>query len=239
MVDLKIKQDLVNAYHILAMLGLDDLTYTHLSARASNSNEYYIYPFGLLFSEVEVETLLKVNLNGELLEGKEFQYNRTGYIIHGNIYKARSDINFIFHLHTPEMVAVSAYKQGLLPVSQWALHFYNKISYHNYDSLALDNNQGQRLVDDLGVNNFCALLRNHGSIMSGKTVAEAMFYTHHLQLACKTQTMLQGDLNDYIMPAPQTCAKTVKDLLSFEKDLGQRDWLALLRKLYRYKQFLR
>ena len=136
---LKIKTDLAYAYKILAYLKMDDHTYTHLSARAVNEDEYYIYPFGLRFEEVRADNLLKVALDGEIIEGSEYQYNKTGYIIHGNIYQHRPDVMAIFHLHTPASVAVSIMKDGLLPISQWALHFYNQIAYHEYNSLALDH----------------------------------------------------------------------------------------------------
>lgn len=220
-----IKQDLAYAYQILSYLKLDDHTYTHLSARSERG--FYIYPFGLLFSEVTPENLLEVSLDGEVLTGCEYQYNKTGYIIHGEIYKERSDINAIFHIHTPEIVAVSAHKNGMMPVSQWALHFYDRIAYHHYDSLALNAHQGQKLTDDLK-DYFVMLMRNHGSITCGRTIQEALFYTYHLQQACKTQCMIQ-DTSDVIMPSSEISKKTVSDLLSFEKDLGQRDWQAWLR----------
>lgn len=107
-----IKQDLASAYQIIALLKMDDHTYTHLSSRSENIDHYHIYPFGLRFEEVTPNDLLKVSLDGEVIEGSEFQYNRTGYIIHGNIYKNRPDINSIFHLHTPATVAVSAMKDA-------------------------------------------------------------------------------------------------------------------------------
>src|SRR5271163_3567470 len=98
--DYSIKENLAIAYRIIASLGLEDHTYTHLSARPEGADYYYIYPFGTLYEEVESNKLLKVNLAGIILEGKEYQYNKTGYTIHGSIYKARKDINSIFHLHT-------------------------------------------------------------------------------------------------------------------------------------------
>ena len=122
-----IKVNLASAYQILAMLGLDDHTYTHLSARPKDADYYYIYPFGLRFEEVNSNNLLQVSLDGEILHGSEYSYNKTGYVTHGNIYKKRADILSIFHLHTPAVVAVSAMKEGLLPISQWALHFYQRL----------------------------------------------------------------------------------------------------------------
>ena len=220
-----IKQNLAYAYHILGHLKLDDHTYTHLSARSERG--FYIYPFGLLFGEVTPENLLEVTLDGQILIGCEYQYNKTGYIIHGQIYKKRPDINAIFHIHTPEIVAVSAHQNGLMPVSQWALHFYNRIAYHSYDSLALNPQQGSKIAQDLN-NHFVMLMRNHGSITCGKTIQEALFYTYHLQQACKTQCMIQFGA-DIIMPSHEVAQHTVSDLLSFEENLGQRDWQAWLR----------
>lgn len=229
-----VKYNLVTAYKIMAYLSMDDHTYTHLSARPKHADFYYIYPFGLRFEEVTEHNLLKVSLDGQILEGKEYQYNETGYFIHGSIYRARLDVSTIFHYHTPASVAISALKYGLLPISQWALHFYNRISYHEYNSLILDaNKQSDRLISDLK-QNYVMLLRNHGVITCGKTIHEAMFYAYHLEQACKTQCLLNSvNKKDFIIPSEKTCKQTVKDLLLFEEDLGKRDWNAWLRLIYK------
>lgn len=226
------KQDLTLAYRLLAHLNLDDHTYTHLSMRSEEGDSLYIYPFGLRFEEVDADCLLKVTFDGDIIEGNEYQYNKTGYIIHGNIYRARPDIQSIFHIHTPEIVAVSSCAQGLMPLSQWALHFYDQIAYHDYDSLALDKTQGDQLTKDLG-DKFTLLLRNHGSVTCGRTLQEALFYTYHLQQACKTQCLTLAMNQPLVIPSEETCRKAVRDLLSFENNLGQRDWLAWKRKLER------
>lgn len=223
-----IKEDLALSYRIIAHLGFDDHTYTHLSARPKGADYFYILPFGLLFEEVTADKLLKVSFSGEILEGKEYQYNRTGYIIHGSIYQYRDDITAIFHNHTPHNVAVSAMRDGLLPISQWALHFYDRVSYHDYDSLALD--YSARLHEDLG-KNFTMLLRNHGAITCGRTIWEAMFYTYHLEKACEAQILACSTNHELIIPSKEICQKAVEDLLSFEKDLGLRDWQAWKRVL--------
>lgn len=230
--DEKIKEDLASAYQILAKLGMDDHTYTHLSARPSGADYYYIFPFGYRFEEVTPSCLLKVSLNGEILEGAEYQYNKTGYIIHGSIYQARPELNAVFHLHTVASIAVSTMKDGLLPISQWALHFYGQLKYHSYNSLALDEGQGNSLVQDLDDKNVI-FLRNHGFISCGKTVWEALFYCYHLELACKTQVAALSCNSELIIPGHELCMKTNSDLLSFEKDLGARDWQAWLRYLER------
>lgn len=230
--DSEIKRKLSICYKILAQQRMDDLTYTHLSARSSKRDSFFIYPFGMLFSEVSGNALLEVSLDGEILSGKEQQYNKTGYIIHGNIYKSRPDINSVFHLHTPAGIAVSTMKFGLLPISQFALHFYNRLSYHEYNSLALDNDEhGSDIVKDLGKNKVM-LLRNHGTITSGTTIEEAMFFTHHLEQACRVQIQaLSAGYENLIIPDKKICEKAVSDLLSFEKNLGERDFKALERNL--------
>jgi len=219
------KIDLAYAYRILAYLGLDDHTYTHLSIRASDPSCFHIYPFGSRFEEVRADSLLTVSQTGDIVEGKEHSLNRTGYVIHGSLYQMRPDIQVIFHIHTPAIVAVSALKQGLLPLSQWALHFYGKVAYHDYASLALDTTKGHVIAQDLE-DKYTLLLRNHGSITCGRTIQEAMFYTYHLQKACETQCLALAMNQEMALPSPAVCEQAVHDLLSFEPDLGARDWAA-------------
>ncbi len=224
------KEKLANAYNILAMLGLDDHTYTHLSHRAEDTDAFYMLPFGLKFAEVSANNLLTITFDGKIMHGEERIYNPTGYQTHGAIYKKRKDIQAIFHLHTPHMVAVASMQQGLQPISQWALHFYNQINYHAYDSLVTNNQQGSALARDLA-DKFILLMRNHGAIITGKTIQEAMFYTHHLELACKTQCISLATQQQMVIPSQATCEKSVACLLAFEKDLGMRDWQAWIREL--------
>jgi ribulose-5-phosphate 4-epimerase/fuculose-1-phosphate aldolase len=223
------KKELSDAYRILAHLGLDDHTYTHLSIRAKDPDYFHMYPFGYRFEEVTPECLLTISQNGQIKAGEELFLNRTGYVIHGSVYQARPDIQAIFHIHAPSIVAVSCLKEGLLPLNQWALHFYERVAYHAYDSLALDAaTQGQRLVQDLG-NKSVMLMRHHGSITCGRTIQEALFYTYHLEKACQTQCLTLAMNREIEMPSPESCKRTVQDLLHFEKDLGARDWAAWVR----------
>lgn len=224
---------LAAAYRILANMQMDDLTYTHLSARLPGSEEYFIYPFGMLFEEVTASSLLKVSLEGEILEGTESQYNATGYVIHGNIYKKRPDINAVFHLHTTAGVAVSSLECGLLPLSQFAFHFYDRLAYHVYDSLTLENDrQGENLVRDLG-DKKAMILRNHGTLTCGETIPEAFLYMYFLEKACQVQCAALSCGQSVVIPSPETCEKAAKDVRAFEPAFGQRDWAALLRKLER------
>jgi ribulose-5-phosphate 4-epimerase/fuculose-1-phosphate aldolase len=220
--DLSIRTDLAYAYRILHHLKLDDHTYTHLSHRTSHPTQAFILEFGLRFEEVTAENLLTLDFtdpNG--------LYNLTGFIIHGAVYHARPEIQAIFHVHTPEIVAVSTLPQGLLPLSQWALHLYDSIGYYDYDSLTLDTTQGSDLIKALDVHPVL-MMRNHGALICGKTIQEAMFFTYHLLQACKTQCLSLGsahtDKSSLIMPSPEVCIKARNDLLAFEPDLGKRDW---------------
>ena len=223
--DSNIKLQLSEAYNLIAHLKMDDHTYTHLSARSQDGNHFYIHPFGLRFEEVEPNILMKVKFDGTVVEGEEYQYNKTGYILHSIIYKARPDINAIFHLHTPYITATSASEDGLLPISQWALHFYNKIAYHEYNSLLLDFEDSDRLIRDLGTK-YIMMMRNHGAILCGKTIHEAFFFTYHLEMACKTEYIALSTGKKLVIPTTEVCDKAVKDLLTFESDLGARDWVA-------------
>lgn len=233
MTEQTIRENLAAAYRIIAHFGFDDLTYAHLSARVPGKDAFFIQPFGLLFEEVTASCLLTVDFAGNVLEGKEYQYNKTGYVIHGSIYKHRPDINCVFHLHTPNGIAVSAMPDGLLPISQWALHFYNRVAYHDYNSLALDSSEHEDpLAHDLGDKDIL-FLRNHGTLICGRTIHETCIMTNHLENACKTQVVAMAACDKLITPDQATCEKTVKDLLSFEQDIGMRDWQALLRMLQR------
>ncbi|MDB6096588.1 MAG: hypothetical protein JWM09_866 [Francisellaceae bacterium] len=230
-IDAEVKLKLAQAYRILSLWGLDDATYTHLSARPPNAPYYYIYPFGLLFEEVTPFNLLKVSLEGKILEGEEYQYNQTGYVIHGSIYRNRGDLNAIFHLHTVAGVAVSCTKKGLLPISQWALHFYKKIAYHPYQCLALNTDDHElQLIKDLS-NYKVMFMQNHGTLTCGKTVPEALYYCYHLEKACQTQIAALSMNQDLCILSETVACKTNEQLLNFEENLGERDWLAWVRKI--------
>jgi ribulose-5-phosphate 4-epimerase/fuculose-1-phosphate aldolase len=233
------KKNLVFAHKIISHLGMDDLTYTHLSSRINdfdleNSWNFLLSPFGKCFSDVSEDNLLEFSSNLKIKKQfKNRKFNPTGVMIHSSIYKARKNVNSIIHLHTEATCAVSALKDGLLPISQHALHFFDHISYHEYDSLILsDDQQAELLIKDLGQKNNVIFLRNHGFITMGKTIWEALFYAYHLERACKIQISLSGvHKNDLVFPSIEVCKKAFSDLTSFESDLGLRDWEAWRQKL--------
>jgi Ribulose-5-phosphate 4-epimerase and related epimerases and aldolases len=225
-----IKEALAKAYYILACAGMDDQTYTHLSARVPGEEAYYIYPLGMLFAEVTPASLLKVSFEGQILEGTEHNFNVTGYIIHSAIYQARPEINAIFHLHTLAGCAVSAMREGLLPLSQFAFHFYNRLGYYQYDALCLDETvHGSNLVKALGPHK-AMLLQNHGTLTCGETIEGAYFYTMFLENACKVQVAAMAAKAPLLMPPPAVCEQAAKDMTAFEQGaIGKRDFAARCR----------
>jgi ribulose-5-phosphate 4-epimerase/fuculose-1-phosphate aldolase len=221
--------DLANAYHILEALGLDDHTYTHLSVRTTHHpHRFYLNRFGLRFDEITPDNLLEIFPE----EPPSPDGNLTGVILHQGIYTLRPDIGAIFHVHTPAIVAVSTLPEGLRPLSQWALHFYDKVSYGDYSSLALTPAHGEDFGRALGPERFVLMLKHHGAILCGRTIAEAMFYTYHLEKACQTQCLIPSGSSPLEL-SKNVCEDAVHDLLTFEQDLGRRDWEAWVRWIQR------
>lgn len=227
-----LKEKLAQCYYLLAERGMGDRTYTHLSARLPGEDAYYIYPLGLLFEEVTPDCLIKVDFEGNILEGTEQIFNTTGYVIHSSVYKNRPDINAVFHVHTTAGVAVSCLSEGLLPLSQFALHFYNRLSTHSYNALNLDiQAQGTQLAHDLGPTNKAMLLQNHGTMTCGETVEEALFYLLFLEEACKVQmATLSAGRENLIIPPHDVCEKAYQGMTAFETNgIGVRDFQAMCR----------
>ena len=218
-----LKYQLATLFQICALKQWDNWTYTHLSARLPGTTEFYINPFQCLYQDVFPDTLVAIDYANPDKESYE-KVNPTGIAIHQAVYEARPDINCVVHLHTSAGVAVSSMASGLMPISQFALHFYGKIGRHSYDSLNLDpQGQLQQLTSDLGAGN-ALLLNNHGTLTVGRTIAEGFFFTHHLEEACRVQCMAMAAQTELIVLPDTICRKAHHDLLSFESDLGRRDW---------------
>ena len=230
---------LAACYRLCALNQWDDLIYTHISAAIPGEpNHYLINPFGMQFDEITASSLLKVNVQGELLPNQSGMANPTGFAIHGAIHRARSDAQCVMHLHNTAGIAVSAQRDGLLPLSQHAMRFIGHLGYHDYEGLALTESEGVRLVGHLG-NHPAMLLRNHGTLTVGRTVAEAYVVMATLIKACEIQVAAFSSPN-LIMPEPRIIEKAAADLHDLGAEEGVLEWPALLRKLDRidpsYKQ---
>src|SRR5256886_15993551 len=165
--------DLAAAYRLVALYGWDDLIFTHISARVAGADHhFFLNPYGMMFDEVTASSLVKVDLDGKKVLDSPYFINPAGFTIHSAVHAAREDALCVMHLHTDYGIAVSAQKHGLLPISQQAMFALSSLAYHEYEGLALDEEEQPRLVADLGDKKFM-ILRNHGLLTLGRTVAEA------------------------------------------------------------------
>jgi ribulose-5-phosphate 4-epimerase/fuculose-1-phosphate aldolase len=226
--------DLAAAYRLVALFGWDDLIFTHISARVPGPEHHFlINPYGLMFDEITASSLVKVGLDGKKVMESTYDINPAGFTIHSAIHAAREDALCVMHLHTRHGVAISAQKQGLLPISQQSLFALASIAYHNYEGLALNEDEKPRLVTDLGDKNNL-ILRNHGLLTIGSNAAEAFLSMYNLERSCEIQLMAEaggGELVEIATPILKGIEAQVKVVT---KGLGaDLVWPGLLRKLDR------
>lgn len=182
-----LRVDLAACYRLVALYGWDDLIFTHISARVPGPEDHFlINAYGLLFEEMTASSLVKVDLDGNVVLDSPYPVNPAGFTIHSAIHAARNDAGCVLHTHTRAGVAVSAQADGLLPLSQISLLPYASLAYHDYEGIALNEDEKPRLVADLGDRNFL-ILRNHGLLTVGGSVAEAFLFMYALETACQTQ----------------------------------------------------
>jgi len=226
--------DLAACYRAVALHGWDDLVFTHISARVPGPDLHFlINAYGLMFEEITASSLVKVDLGGQKVIDTPYDINPAGFVIHSAVHEARDDAGCVLHLHTKAGVAVSAQAEGLLPLSQTSLFPYAMIRYHDYEGVALNDGEKARLVADLGSSN-AMILRNHGLLTAGPTIADAFLMMYALETACQIQVMAQSSGGELIqVPKPivdgiQAQAEEVTKGLG-----GSLVWPGLLRKLDR------
>jgi ribulose-5-phosphate 4-epimerase/fuculose-1-phosphate aldolase len=227
----QVRQDLAACYRLCALNGWDDLIYTHISAAVPGEEGHFlINPFGYRFDEVCAGNLVKIDLQGRIIGDQKYRVNVTGFAIHGAVHAARHDAACVMHLHNANGLAVGMQEEGLLPLSQHALRFYGQLAYHDYEGLALSPHEQSRLIEHLG-NHPAMLLRNHGTLVIGRSVAEAYVLMDTLDKACLFQLKAQaGDARLKRVPH-DVCVKTHQELLGDGSPEGELEWPALLRKL--------
>lgn len=226
--------ELAACYRMIAHLGWDDLIFTHISARVPGPDAHFLLnPYGMMFEEVTASSLVKIDLEGNKLLPGSYDIIPAGFVIHSAVHAARPDAHCVMHLHTPEGVAVSAQKHGLLPISQTALYALASLAYHPYEGVALNEEEKPRLQSDLGKARMM-ILENHGLLTTGRTVAEAFLAMFTLQRACEVQVMAQaggGMLNAVAPDILRGIAAQAKQSLG---DSGaDRVWPAIMRKMDR------
>jgi ribulose-5-phosphate 4-epimerase/fuculose-1-phosphate aldolase len=226
--------DLAACYRLVALYGWDDLVFTHISVRIPGPEHHFlINPYGMLFDEITASSLVKVDTHGGKVGESPYPVNPAGFVIHSAIHAVREDVTCVLHTHTPAGVAVSAQKDGLLPISQQATVALASLGYHDYEGIALRDDEKPRLQRDLGTN-MGLILRNHGLLTVGATVADAFLGMFNLQRACEVQLLALGGGKEVIPVAAPILQGVKANIVAVTKGLGGNlAWPALLRKLDR------
>ena len=230
----KVRVDLAALYRLAALEKWDDLIFTHISARVPGPEHHFlINPFGMFFEEVTASSLVKVNLQGDVVMDSPFGINPAGFTIHSAVHGARDNARFVIHLHSDQGVAVSAQSEGLLPLSQHALIVLPHLAYHDYEGIALRLDERERLVANLG-DKALMMLRNHGTLAVGSTAAAAWVALFHMERACKMQVMALSAGRERVLMASQSSRDEVSMVVSNGLTaLSALPWPGLLRLLDR------
>ena len=235
----QVREDLAAAYRLVAHFGLDDSIYTHISARVPGTDDQFlINPYGWLFRDITASSLVKIDLQGRIVEPKGHDVNPAGFTIHSAVHAARHDATCVLHTHTMAGVAVSSLAGGLQPCNQWSLQFYNRVAYHAFEGIALDHSERQRLVADLGPTLRALILRNHGLVTLGRSVAEAFILMHNLDRACQVQLAIQACGQPVHPVSAEVAERTARQYESGDSnrlpgapDPFAREWRAMLQRL--------
>ncbi len=226
--------DLAAAYRLVALYGWDDLIFTHISARVPGPEHHFlINPYGMMFDEITASSLVKVDLHGQKVMDSPYDINPAGFTIHSAIHAAREDAQCVLHTHSLNGVAVSAQKDGVLPISQQASIVLSSLAYHDYEGIALRDDEKPRLVTDLGDKNYF-MLRNHGLLTVGETIADAFLFMYLFEAACMIQVRAQSGGGELIPIDPQIIAGVQMMAKQVTKGMGgSLAWPGLLRRLDR------
>jgi len=225
--------NLAAAYRLVAHFGWDDLIFTHISARVPGPEHHFlINPYGLLFEEITASSLIKIDLDGNVMQSTPYSVNPAGFTIHSAIHAVRDDARCVLHLHTPAGMAVSAQAKGLLPLNQTALTVIDELAYHDYEGLAFNLEERPRLVADLGAKS-AMLLRNHGTLTLGPSVAAAFLTMYMLERACATQVATLAGGAEIHWPTPEVQALVQRQVVASRGTAEVLAWTPLLRLLDR------
>ncbi len=230
--------DLAAAYRLTDLYGWSDLLGTHISARVPGPEDHFlINPYGLLFEEITASSLVKIDLDGTVLSATEYPVNPAGFTIHSAVHMARPELTCVMHTHTYAGTAVATQRDGLLPITQHALAVLDTVAYHDYEGIATDLSERERIVADLGEKRIL-VLRNHGLLTVGRTMGEAFVWMYRAERACRMQVHFQMT-GAQATPIPQavqdaTLARNrVANSERGHRPIGRMEWPALLRKLAR------
>ncbi len=230
--------ELAATYRLCALHGWTDLVFTHISARLPDEDgeeRFLINPYGIMFDEMTASCLVKIDLEGTICQDTPYFINPAGFTIHSAIHAAREDAGCVIHVHTPYGVAVSVQNEGLRRYTQFSMIVNNDLAYHDYEGIALELDERQRIVNDLGSKNLL-MLRNHGTLTVGPNCAISFLRMYFLENACKTQIFAQSAGTGNLHEEPQSMADTVQGQAAAAFQIGISDnliWPGLMRKLNR------
>lgn len=230
--------DLAACYRLIALYGMSDMIANHISASVPGENDVYlINAYGMLYEEITASSLIKVDVNGNVLASPDFGdlnygINRAGLVIHSAIHQARPDAQCVIHTHSWASMAISTLECGLLPLTQTAMRFL-KIGYHDYMGVVLNDDEKESLIKDLGTNE-ALILRNHGALVTGRSIGEAFNWMHRLELSCVSQLAAMACNSPLRQVSPAVQEETWNNYQpGTRRPYGQMEWAALLRKLDR------
>jgi ribulose-5-phosphate 4-epimerase/fuculose-1-phosphate aldolase len=226
--------DLAACYRLVAHFGWDDLIFTHISARVPGGEHHFlINPYGMMFEEITASSLVKIDLSGTAVMASPYSINPAGFTIHSAIHAARPDAQCVMHTHSLNGIAVSAQREGVLPISQQSLFVLAALGYHDYEGVALNDDEKPRLVRDLGRNTFL-MLRNHGLLTVGASIADAFLAMYVFEAACAVQVRALAGARELLpIPAPILAGIQAQAAQVTRGLGGALAWPALLRRLQR------
>lgn len=225
--------DLAALYRLVALQGWDDMIFTHISARVPGPEHHFlINPYGYYFEEITASSLVKVDLDGNIVQETTSFINPAGFTIHSAVHAAREDAHYVIHLHTVAGVGVASQQQGLLPISQNACLLQAQLAYHGYEGLALNHDERERLVADLGDKNLM-LLRNHGTMALGNTAAQAWIGIFFLERACAQQVAALSGGAEHVLLAPEAAQEETRQQGQGLPFVASLAWPGALRQLQR------
>ena len=225
--------DLAACYRLIDFYDMSDLTGTHIAARVPGEPDAFLLnPYGLFFNEITASSLVKVNFDGEVLtEDSEYPVNAAGFTIHSAVLGGREDVFCSLHTHTRAGIGVSMMDCGVLPLTQHSMLFYNNISYHDYEGVATNLDERERLVRDLGETSLAMVLKNHGLLTCGRNISEAFWIMFRLEKSCQAQVDAMSTGAELILVPPSVSEHTLGQMNSRGTTFGDLGWPGHLRRL--------
>jgi ribulose-5-phosphate 4-epimerase/fuculose-1-phosphate aldolase len=227
---------LAACYRLVARLGMDDVIYNHISLRVpGEEGAFLLNPYGMMFGEITASSLVKIDTEGRKLADSPNEVNVAAFVIHAALHRSREDAACVLHTHSDAALAVSAQAEGLLPLSQFAMRFYNRQAFHDYEGVAIDLDEQARLIADFGTHPVM-LMRNHGILTLGRTPGEAFMLLYYFERAARIQLMMQASGVPIIRPPHEVCEHAARQFWELKGDIlipGEREWPGFLRQLDR------